>query len=123
MSIYDSIAETLAALKVGSSASNPPRDDATPTAVGYVEQDTPATEMVELDIFGEPKHATIPTDELPDYVKEPTLPLNEIASIVERPSPPSLDDHYGLEYRAPVMPQVGTVPFHLWESLAYDLAL
>lgn len=123
MSIYDSIAETLAALKVGSSASNPPRGDDTPTAVDYVEQDTPATEMVELDIFGEPKHATIPTDELPDYVKEPTLPLNEIASIVERPSPPSLDDHYGLEYRAPVMPQVGTVPFHLWESLAYDLAL
>ena len=123
MSIYDSIAETLAALKVGSSASNPPRDDDTPTAVDYVEQDTPATEMVELDIFGEPKHATIPTDELPDYVKEPTMPLNEIASIVERPSLPPLDDHYGIEYRAPVMPQVGTIPFHLWESLAYDLAL
>ena len=122
MSIYDSIAETLAALKVGSSASNPPRDDDTPTAVDYVEQDTPATEMVELDIFGEPKHATIPTDELPGYAKESTLPLNEIASIVERPSPPPFDA-YGLEYKAPVMPQVGTVPFHLWESLAYDLAL
>ena len=122
MSIYDSIAETLAALKGG----YPPRDDDTPTTVDYMDTDndtdtTPAP--VELDIFGEPKQATIPTDELPDYVKEPTLPLNEIASIVERPSLPTVDDHYGIEYRAPVMPQVGTVPFHLWESLAYDLAL
>ena len=126
MSIYDSIAETLAALKVGSSAANPSRDDDTPTAVDYEDQDTDtplAPEQVELDIFGEPKRATIPTDELPDYVKEPTLPLDEIASIVERPSLPTVDDHYGIEYRAPVMPQVGTVPFHLWESLAYDLAL
>lgn len=126
MSIYDSIAETLAALKGGSSADNPPRADSTPTDVDYMDTDndtdtTPAP--VELDIFGEPKHATIPTDELPDYVKEPTLPLNEIASIVERPSLPAVGDHYGIEYRAPVMPQVGTVPFHLWESLAYDLAL
>ena len=126
MSIYDSIAETLAALKVGSSAANPSRDDDTPTAVDYEDQDTDtplAPEQVELDIFGEPKRATIPTDELPDYAKEPTLPLDEIASIVERPSLPTVDDHYGIEYRAPVMPQVGTVPFHLWESLAYDLAL
>ena len=126
MSIYDSIAETLAALKVGSSAANPSRDADTPTAVDYEDQDTDtplAPEQVELDIFGEPKRATIPTDELPDYVKEPTLPLDEIASIVERPSLPTVDDHYGIEYRAPVMPQVGTVPFHLWESLAYDLAL
>ena len=88
----------------------------------YETQDTDTT-PVELDIFGEPKQATIPTDELPDYVKGPTLPLNEIASIVERPSPPAADDYYGIEYKAPVMPQVGTVPFHLWESLAYDLAL
>ena len=126
MSIYDSIAETLAALKVGSSAANPSRDADTPTAVDYEDQDTDtplAPEQVELDIFGEPKRATIPTDELPDYAKEPTLPLDEIASIVERPSLPTVDDHYGIEYRAPVMPQVGTVPFHLWESLAYDLAL
>ena len=119
MSIYDSIAETLAALKGGSPADNPPRDVSTPTTVGYENQDTAP---VELDIFGEPKQATIPTDELPDYVKEPTLPLHEIASIVERPSPPPFDN-YGLEYKAPIMPQVGTVPFHLWESLAYDLAL
>ena len=120
MSIYDSIAETLAALKGGSPADNPPRDVSPATTVDYENQDTAP---VELDIFGEPKRATIPTDELPDYVKEPTLPLNEIASIVERPSPPAADDYYGIEYKAPVMPQVGTVPFHLWESLAYDLAL
>ena len=120
MSIYDSIAETLAALKGGSPADNPPRDVSPATTVDYENQDTAP---VELDIFGEPKRATIPTDELPDYVKEPTLPLNEIASIVERPSPPATDDYYGIEYKAPVMPQVGTVPFHLWESLAYDLAL
>lgn len=125
MSIYDSIAETLTALKGGSSADNPPRDVSTPTTVDYDNQatDDTAPTPVELDIFGEPKRATIPTDELPDYVKEPTLPLNEIASIVERPSPPTADDYYGLEYKAPVTPQVGTVPFHLWESLAYDLAL
>ena len=134
MSIYDSIAETLAALKGGSPADNPPRDVSTPTTVDYENRDvsTPTTvgyenrdtdtTPAELDIFGEPKQATIPTDELPDYVKEPTLPLNEIASIVERPSPPPFDN-YGLEYKAPIMPQVGTVPFHLWESLAYDLAL
>ena len=121
MSIYDSIAETLAALKGGSPADNPPRDVSTPTTVDYDTRDTDAT-PVELDIFGEPKQATIPTGELPAYAKEPTLPLNEIASIVERPSPPPLGD-YGVEYKAPVMPQVGTVPFHLWESLAYDLAL
>ena len=120
MSIYDSIAETLAALKGGSPADNPPRDVSPATTVDYENQDTAP---VELDIFGEPKRATIPTDELPDYVKDPTLPLNEIASIVERPSPPAADDYYGIEYKAPVMPQVGTVPFHLWESLAYDLAL
>lgn len=30
---------------------------------------------------------------------------------------------YPINYEAPVLPQVGTVPFHLWESLAYDLAL
>ena len=120
MSIYDSIAETLAALKGVSPADNPPRDVSTPTTVDYENQDTA---LVELDIFGEPKQATIPTDELPDYAKEPTLPLSEIASIVERPSPPAADDYYGIEYKAPVMPQVGTVPFHLWESLAYDLAL
>ena len=120
MSIYDSIAETLAALKGVSPADNPPRDVSPATTVDYENQDTAP---VELDIFGEPKRATIPTDELPDYVKEPTLPLNEIASIVERPSPPAADDYYGIEYKAPVMPQVGTVPFHLWESLAYDLAL
>ena len=122
MSIYDSIAETLAALKGGSPADNPPRDVSPATTVDYETQDTD-TAPVELDIFGEPKRATIPTDELPDYVKDPTLPLNEIASIVERPSPPAADDYYGIEYKAPVMPQVGTVPFHLWESLAYDLAL
>ena len=121
MSIYDSIAETLAALKGGSPADNPPRDVSTPTTVDYENQAD--TTPVELDIFGEPKQATIPTDELPDYVKEPTLPLNEIASIVERPSPPAADNYYGIEYKAPIMPQVGTVPFHLWESLAYDLAL
>ena len=121
MSIYDSIAGTLAALKGGSPADNPPRDVSAATTVDYETQDTDTT-PVELDIFGEPKQATIPTDELPDYVKEPTLPLNEIASIVERPSPPPFDT-YGLEYKAPVVPQVGTVPFHLWESLAYDLAL
>ena len=121
MSIYDSIAETLAALKGGSPADNPPRDVSTATTVDYETRDTDAT-PVELDIFGEPKQATIPTDELPGYAKESTLPLNEIASIVERPSPPPFDA-YGLEYKAPVMPQVGTVPFHLWESLAYDLAL
>ena len=120
MSIYDSIAETLAALKGVSPADNPPRDVSPATTVDYETQDTAP---VELDIFGEPKQATIPTDELPDYVKDPTLPLNEIASIVERPSPSAADDYYGIEYKAPVMPQVGTVPFHLWESLAYDLAL
>lgn len=128
MSIYDSIAETLAALKGGSSADNPPRDVSTPTTVDYENQATAGTPdtaptPVELDIFGEPKQATIPTYELPDYVREPTLPLSEIASIVERPSPPTTNDHYGLEYKAPVTLQVGTVPFHLWESLAYDLAL
>ena len=126
MSIYDSIAETLAALKGVSPADNPPRDVSPATTVDYETQDTDtplAPEQVELDIFGEPKRATIPTDELPDYVKDPTLPLNEIASIVERPSPPAADGYYGIDYKAPVMPQVGTVPFHLWESLAYDLAL
>lgn len=47
--------------------------------------------------------------------------LGAIADMVV-PTTPS-KDFYPMDYEAPILPQAGSIPFHLWESLAYDMAL
>lgn len=76
---------------------------------------------------GTPAQPTPPAEptDLADTVPA-TLSLSEIAEITDRATTPrydGADDFSGIEYKAPILPQVGTIPFHLWESLAYDLAL
>ena len=99
MSVFDSISDTLAKLRGGEF------EPVVPHSEPNEPQNQPTT------------HNDTPTDQ----PKPSSTSLAEIADMVV-PTPPK-PNYYPLDYESPVLPQAGSIPFHLWESLAYDLAL
>lgn len=64
--------------------------------------------------------ADTPTD-TDDQTESSATSLSAIADMVVPMTSPK--NFYPMDYEAPILPQAGTIPFHLWESLAYDMAL
>lgn len=106
--IHDQLSDALLKLKGGNTTEHPIETATEPLS------DT--TTLFVPTATDNPNHYIVPKDDS----------LGQIADIAvaDKNSCNKVDDEWGMEYQSPQLPTTGeALPFHLWESLAYDIAL